>query len=94
MLNSIIRFYNLNKGKIWRIIIIVVAIILLIQVLNSIAKKSREESSNVVNDETSNKSQTSSKSPNIMQTQVSTGGSDVSKSDARNNQMLIANFVS
>ena len=71
-----------------------VAIILLIQVLNSIAKKSREESSNVVNDETSNKSQTSSKSPNIMQTQVSTGGSDVSKSDARNNQMLIANFVS
>lgn len=94
MLNSIIRFYNLNKGKIWRIIIIVVAIILLIQVLNSIAKKSREESSNVVNDETGNKSQTSSKSPNIMQTQVSTGGSDVSKSDARNNQMLIANFVS
>lgn len=94
MLNSIIRFYNLNKGKIWRIIIIVVAIILLIQVLNSIAKKSREESSNVVNDETSNKSQTSSKSPNVMQTQVSTGGSDVSKSDARNNQMLIANFVS
>lgn len=94
MLNSIIRFYNLNKGKIWRIIIIVVAIILLIQVLNSIAKKSREESSNVVNDETSNKNQTSSKSPNIMQTQVSTGGSDVSKSDARNNQMLIANFVS
>lgn len=94
MLNSIIRFYNLNKRKIWRIIIIVVAIILLIQVLNSIAKKSREESSNVVNDETSNKSQTSSKSPNIMQTQVSTGGSDVSKSDARNNQMLIANFVS
>ena len=94
MLNSIIRFYNLNKGKIWRIIIIVVAIILLIQVLNSIAKKSREESPNVVNDETSNKSQTSSKSPNIMQTQVSTGGSDVSKSDARNNQMLIANFVS
>ena len=94
MLNSIIRFYNLNKGKIWRIIIIVVAIILLIQVLNSIAKKSREESSNVVNDETSNKSQTSSKSPNIMQTQVSTGGSDISKSDARNNQMLIANFVS
>lgn len=94
MLNSIIRFYNLNKGKIWRIIIIVVAIILLIQVLNSIAKKSREESSNVVNDETSNKSQSSSKSPNVMQTQVSTGGSDVSKSDARNNQMLIANFVS
>lgn len=94
MLNSIIRFYNLNKGKIWRIIIIVVAIILLIQVLNSIAKKSREENPNVVNDETSNKSQTSSKSPNIMQTQVSTGGSDVSKSDARNNQMLIANFVS
>ena len=94
MLNSIIRFYNLNKGKIWRIIIIVISIILLIQVLNSIAKKSREESSNVVNDETSNKSQTSSKSPNIMQTQVSTGGSDVSKSDARNNQMLIANFVS
>lgn len=94
MLNSIIRFYNLNKGKIWRIIIIVVAIILLIQVLNSIAKNSREESSNVVNGETSNKSQSSSKSPNIMQTQVSTGGSDVSKSDARNNQMLIANFVS
>ena len=94
MLNSIIRFYNLNKGKIWRIIIIVVAIILLIQVLNSIAKNSREESSNVVNGETSNKSQTSSKSPNIMQTQVSTGGSDISKSDARNNQMLIANFVS
>ena len=94
MLNSIIRFYNLNKGKIWRIIIIVVAIILLIQVLNSIAKNSREESSNVVNGETSNKSQSSSKSPNVMQTQVSTGGSDVSKSDARNNQMLIANFVS
>lgn len=94
MLNSIIRFYNLNKGKIWRIIIIVVAIILIIQVLNSIAKNSREESSNVVNGETSNKSQSSSKSPNVMQTQVSTGGSDVSKSDARNNQMLIANFVS
>lgn len=94
MLNSIIRFYNLNKGKIWRIIIIVVAIILLIQVLNSIAKNSREESSNVVNGETSNKSQSSSKSPNVMQTQVSTGGSDVSKSDAKNNQMLIANFVS
>lgn len=94
MLNSIIRFYNLNKEKIWKIIIIVVAIILLIQVLNSIAKNSREESSNVVNGETSNKSQSSSKSPNVMQTQVSTGGSDVSKSDAKNNQMLIANFVS
>lgn len=92
MFNSIIRYYNQNRGKIIFIIIIIIAIIVLIQLLNLFAKSNNQQNVNAATSGTTAKD-TSTKSANVLHTEAQVSGSKITTTQANKNQTLIDNFV-
>lgn len=94
MFNSIIRYYNLNRRKIWTFIIVAIVVIVMIRGLNKIAADSQPSNIQTVNETTTRRNDTSSKSPNVLQTDVSTGGTKIEEEVAKKSQELVNSFIS
>ena len=94
MFNSIIRYYNLNRRKIWTFIIVAIVVIVMIRGLNKIAADSQPSNIQTVNETTARRNDTSSKSPNVLQTDVSTGGPKIEEDVAKKSQELVNSFIS
>lgn len=94
MFNSLIRYYNQNRGKIIFIIVIIIAIIVLIKLLNQFARNKNLAEQNVNAVATGTTAQdTSTKSANVLHTESQVSGGKITATKASENQTLIDNFV-
>ncbi|MDO4975275.1 MAG: hypothetical protein Q4E61_03025 [Alphaproteobacteria bacterium] len=88
-MNNIIRFYNQNRKKIWRIIIIIVAIIILLQILNQLAVR---DNNTAVRNNNNTANNTTNQNVTYSSTISGVTGESVSKSRLENAQTILDKF--